>query len=107
MDEPDKRVFYRKEPGCNFQTLMTDCVVQANFMQALACYENVEILSKLLPEFYEIKWLKKATDSKGMMSAKQKFPWPLRDREMYYHVTGVADYKNKGLITVSKSKYTG
>ena len=26
---------------------------------------------------------------------------------MYYHVTGVADYRNKGLITVSKSKYSG
>jgi hypothetical protein len=41
--------------------------MDSNFLQALACYENVEILGQLLPEFYGIKWLKKATDSKGMM----------------------------------------
>ena len=70
IDEPDKRVFYRKEPGCNYQTLMTDCVMDASICQALACYENVEILGKLLPEFYDIKWLKKVTDTKGMMCGR-------------------------------------
>ena len=57
-----------------------------------------------MPEFYDLKWLKKITDVKGMMYGKQKFPWPLAHRDLVFHVSGVPDYKNRALITVSKSK---
>lgn len=42
-----------------------------------------------------------------MMYGKQKFPWPLWHRDICFHVTGVPDYKNKALISVSTSKNDG
>jgi hypothetical protein len=76
-------------------------------MQVVACYDNMDVLNALMPEFYDLDWLMKTTDTKGLMYGKQKFPWPLCHRELYYHVTGVQDYTNKGIITVSKSKLAG
>ncbi len=41
------------------------------------------------------------------MYGKQAMPWPLAHRDLCFHVTGVQDYKNKGFISVSKSKEEG
>lgn len=49
---------------------MTDCVVNANIGKVLACYDNLELLDKLMPEFYDLEWKKKVTDVKGMMYGK-------------------------------------
>lgn len=35
------------------------------------------------------------------------YPWPLSDRELIMHVTGVSDYKNKAIMTLSKFKNVG
>lgn len=54
FDEPDKRVFYKKEGDSELMTVMTDCVIEANFGEALACYENREILDEIMPDFNNI-----------------------------------------------------
>lgn len=106
-EEPDKRVYYKQENGYAFGSVLTDCIIESNMQQAIACYDNIEILSKLMPEFYDLAWHKKVTDVKGFMYGKQVFPWPLAHRDLVFHVTGVADYKNKAFISVSKSKEAG
>lgn len=35
------------------------------------------------------------------------YPWPLSDRELIVHVTGVLDYKNKALLVLSRYKDVG
>jgi len=34
-------------------------------------------------------------------------PWPLAHRDINFHCTGVADYKNKAFVCLTKSKYSG
>ena len=106
-DEPDKRVFYKQEDGYIYGSVLTDCIVEASLTHTLCCYDNLEVLDKLMPEFYDLEWMKKVTDTKGMMYGKQAFPWPLAHRDLCFHVTGVQDYKNRGFISVSKSKEEG
>lgn len=60
-----------------------------------------------MPEFYDVKWVKKVTDVKGVKYGMQKMPWPLAHRELMFHVTGSVDYKNKALMSLSKSKKNG
>jgi len=60
-----------------------------------------------MPDFHDLEWKKKVTDVKGCMYGKQHFPWPMAARDMAFHVTGVQDYKNKALISVSKSINVG
>lgn len=69
-DEPDKRVFYKEEEGNPYGSVITDCVVDAPFTHTLACYDNLEILHTLMPEFYDLAWLRKITDTKGCMYGK-------------------------------------
>ena len=49
---------------------MTDCVTDANIMQVVACYDNMQVLNALMPEFYDLQWLMKTTDTKGLMYGK-------------------------------------
>lgn len=69
-DEPDKRVFYKQEDGYMYGSVLTDCIVEASLMHTLCCYDNLEVLDKLMPEFYDLEWKKKVTDVKGMMYGK-------------------------------------
>jgi hypothetical protein len=34
-------------------------------------------------------------------------PWPIAHRELMFHITGCVDYKNKALMSLSKSKNNG
>ena len=106
-DEPDKRVFYKEEEGNPYGSVITDCVVDAPWDYALACYDNLEVLAILMPEFYDLKFIKKITDIKGCLTGKQSFPWPFYHREMKFHYSGVGDYRNRALISVSTSKKPG
>lgn len=58
-DEPDKRVFYSYEEGERYQSTITDCVVDAPYEHVLACYDNLEVLEKLMPDMYDPVCLKK------------------------------------------------
>jgi hypothetical protein len=69
-DEPDKRVFYKQENGCAYGSIITDNIIETNLAFPVACFDNFEIMDKLMPEFYDLKWLKKITDVKGMMYGK-------------------------------------
>jgi hypothetical protein len=47
------------------------------------------------------------TDVKGVKYGMQWMPYPLAHRELMFHVTGASDYKNKAVMTLSKTKYNG
>jgi len=102
-DEPDKRTFYKQEEGYAYGSVITDCIVDASIQETIGCYDNIEILDTLMPEFNDLEWKIKVTDVKGLLYGKQRFPWPMWSRDMTMHVTGIIDYKNHGLISVSKS----
>ena len=69
-DEADKRLFFKIKEGEAFNLILTDCVIEANLGQTLATYDNFEILSKMMPAFYDIEWLSKVTNNKGIMYGK-------------------------------------
>jgi len=69
--------------------------------ETVACYDNIEILDSLMPEFYDLEWKTKVTDIKGLCYGKQKMPWPMWSRDLIFHCTGVHDYKNRGVVSVS------
>jgi hypothetical protein len=106
-DEPDKRTFYKKEEGKVYGSVITDTVIDAPCQQVMGCYDNLPVLNKLMPEFYDLEWKKKITDVKGIIYGKQVFPWPLAHRDMLFTVTGNADYKNHAFFSVSKSVDVG
>ena len=83
-----------------FSTL-TDCIVEADFIETLACFENLEILEDLMKEFYDMKWEKRVGYVSGLCSCKIKMPWPLNDRMFIMHIDGIVDYKNKGVLFLS------
>ena len=59
--------------------------------KVIGCYDNLETLEELMPDFHDLKWKLKVTDTKGVMYGKQAFPWPMACRDMLFHVTGLAD----------------
>lgn len=82
---------------------MLDCVTDAALCETVACYENLEVLEDLMKEFYDLKWVKKRGKANGLIYGKQSFPWPMWHRDITMYASGVFDFKNKGVITISKS----
>ena len=106
-DEPDKRVFYKQEEGLVYGTIMTDCITDAGICETLACYDNFEVLEELMKEFYDLKWLQRRGKANGLIWGKQSYPWPMHHRDITFYASGVLDFKNRGVITVSKSLEPG
>lgn len=102
-NEPDKKIFLKLENGFETCTTLSDCIIDADYIETFACFENLEILEDLMKEFYDLKWEKRAGYVSGLCSTKIKMPWPLSDRMLIMHTTGIADYKNKGVLLISKS----
>lgn len=71
--------------------------------ESIACYDNMEVMAILMPEYHDVDFKIKVTDQKGLLYGKQKFPWPLWNRDMAMTMTGMMDQKNHALISVSKS----
>jgi len=91
------------ENGFETCTTLSDCIIDADYIETLACFENIEILEDLMKEFYDLKWENRIGNVSGMCSVKVKMPWPLKDRMLIMHTSGIADYKNKGVLLISKS----
>ena len=60
-----------------------------------------------MKEFYELKWENRTGYVSGLCTTKIKMPWPLNDRQLIMHTAGIADYKNKGVLLISKSIQPG
>ena len=54
-----------------------------------------------------MKWVNRVGYINGLCSSKIKMPWPLNDRIFIMHTAGIADYKNKGVLFLSKSIPSG
>ena len=51
-----------------FGSVITDTIIDADVTRVMGCYDNFEILGRnLMKEFYDLKWVKKVTDVKGVM----------------------------------------
>jgi len=93
-------VFYKDEEGETFGSIITDTIVDTNFDKLIAVWDNLEIFAKLMPEFYDIKFEKKFSNWKSIMTGKQQFPWPLYHRDMVFQITGFIDPVNKSCCTL-------
>ena len=100
-DEPFKRVYYRREQDMPAYTMLSDTIIEANLIHVLACFEQTDIMLDMYKEFAQLKWIVKRGDSNGLMYARQNMPFPLKDRDLCFHLSGVGDPKNKGIITIS------
>ena len=49
---------------------MTDSIVNAGICEALACYDNFEVLEELMKEFYDLKWLQRRGKGNGLVWGK-------------------------------------
>jgi hypothetical protein len=76
-------------------------------LHLMSVFDNFDVLMKFVPQVQDVKPLYKATDCKMVLSATIDYPWPLSDRELIMHVTGVPDYNNRGALTLSKYKEIG
>lgn len=60
-----------------------------------------------MKEFYDLKWLQRRGKGNGLIWGKQSYPWPMHHRDITFYASGVLDFKNRGVITVSKSLEPG
>jgi len=75
--------------------------------QVIACYDNFDILTQLQPDFKNLEWKAKVTDTKGLLYGHQAMPWPMAARELMVSCTGFVDQENKAFISVSETIYPG
>ena len=73
----------------------------------IACFDNFDILVDMCPTFYDFKYVNKRGEGNALVYCKNKFPWPLKDRDLCFHYSAVGDYVNHGVITISKSMPIG
>ena len=69
-NEPTKRTFYIQEEGMAYMSVITDNVIEAPYTHVLGCYDNLEVLDKVLPDFHDLSWKTKVTDVRGVMYGK-------------------------------------
>ena len=103
IDEPDKRVYYKMEPGSKIMVVMMDCVVDAELAPMISCMDNLDILKDVMPEFKDVQFVKRITDLKKVMYGYQAFPWPMWSRDFYAYYTCVTDLDNKALFCLQRS----
>lgn len=70
-DYPDLRIFYKDEEGEVFGSIVTDTIVDTSVMKTVAVWDNLEVFDQLMPEFYDVKYVKKYSSWKAMMTGKQ------------------------------------
>jgi hypothetical protein len=104
-NETKRKVYIKKETP--YVSIAFETIVDVDVLHMTAIFDNFECLMELVPILYKVTPLYKATDSKMILRALWDYPWPLADRELVMHVTGVVDYKNKGVLTLSKNKKVG
>lgn len=97
-------MFYKYEEGTTYCTVVTDCVIDAGLDHTISTYDNIEILKKIMPDFYDLEFVSRVSDSKKLMYGKQRLPWPMYHRDMCFYYTGVCDFENRAVLCVQKSK---
>jgi len=83
-DYPDIRIFYKDEEGAVFGSILTDTIVESSLPKLLAVWDNLEVFAQLMPDFYDVKYVRKFANFKAIMTGNQKFPWPLWHRDMVF-----------------------
>merc|ERR1712032_1720709 len=78
---------------------MTDCICEGGMGPTVSTYDNFEILNEIMPDFKNMKLIKRVTDTKKILYAEQAMPWPMWPRDMVFNFTGGVDYKNRALMT--------
>lgn len=103
IDEPERRVFWRIEEGQETYSILTDTIMEGPLVNLVATFEQFHILADVFETFFDLQWRRRIGESAGLVYTKQKLPWPLSDRDMCFHLTGVTDLKNKAIVNVSQS----
>ena len=70
-DYPDVRIFYKDEEGAVFGSILTDTIVDTSVQKLLAVWDNLEVFAQLMPEFYDVKYVRKYATFKAIMTGKQ------------------------------------
>lgn len=79
-------------------------IVDSCLQKVMGCLDIKNVFMEMTPELYDLKEAKVVSDSKLVLSSKNRFPKPLfYDREMIIHVTKLSDYTNKAILSSSKS----
>ena len=86
-----------------YGTVLTDLVCNASITEVISCFDNHSILKEMLAGCESIKYIYKRGEANGLCHMETKFPWPLKNRDMAFHYSGVADHINHAIITISKS----
>ncbi len=67
-DEPDKKVKYKYEDGCNLVSCMSECIVDAPMEHVLCLFAEIDVFKDWFPQVTGAKLIKKLTDYKGLYS---------------------------------------
>ena len=103
IEKPHKRVYHRKEDGLATFTMLSDSILDCPVDHLIACFADISTMQAMYKEFDDVRWVHRKSDISGLLYAIQKFPFPLSNRDLCVHVSGVVDYSNKGMLYVSKS----
>jgi hypothetical protein len=103
IDEPDKRTYYKKKEGENLFIVLTDTVCDANIGQAVACYDNFDVIADAMPELKNVRYVSSITDMRKVFYGEQHMPWPMWGRDMCNYYSCIVDTQNKALFAVQKS----
>lgn len=80
-----------------------DIVCNASITEVVSCFENHSIFQAMIQSCTAIKYLQRRGEANALVHMVNGMPWPMCNRDLVFHYAGVADYKNHGFLTVSKS----
>ena len=107
VDEPKRRVFWRKDEGMDSMTFMTDTIIDADMTQLMCCFDQEEILQDIMQDFNSLKWLQRSSEGNGLLFGIQRFPWPIADRDMCMHNSSIPDLENRAIVSLARSLPVG
>lgn len=67
-NEPDKKVKYKYEEGCNLVSCMSECIVDAPIDHVLCLFAEIDVFKDWFPQVTGATLIKHLTDYKGLYS---------------------------------------
>jgi hypothetical protein len=67
VDEPDKKVYYKQEPGIKLMSMMCECIVNAPLVNVMARYSENDLFKSWMPNIAECTMLKELSQYRKLV----------------------------------------
>ncbi|CDW71742.1 UNKNOWN [Stylonychia lemnae] len=100
VNEPDKKIFYKKEKGNNIITQYIEAVLYSPLMNSLILSNEVDLHSSWIPNVGQSKLPKIASPLHTVLHQKFNLPWPMKSREQFLESQSFVLEDDQALFTV-------